>query len=275
VTLTASSTGCNVPAEYQFYVQPPGGAWTAKGAFSTTTTFSWNTTGLATGIWGVGVRVRASGTSVAYQAYYTGTITLWLLKCSTVSVSPDVASPSSPGTSIVFTAVAGGCNGEFRFVALAPGGKWKVLRGYSATNTLTWNTTGLAPGIWQIGVWARPLSSLQSYEVYGLTTYALSPPPYCIYGLMAPSVSSPQVAGTIVSFNLNSSFCQSGTIELEFWRQAPGGTWTMVQAYSAANFTWNTTGFANGPYKIGMWVRVPGSPKSYDNYQILTFYIGT
>lgn len=275
-TLSASSTGCSVPAQYQFYLQPPGGSWNAQGAFSTTTTFSWNTAGLATGVWGIGVWARASGTSVAYQAYYTGTITLYLNYCSAVSVSADKAPPNYPGTSIVFTAASASCAAEFRFLALPPGGRWKTLRGYSSTTTFTWNTTGLAPGIWQIGVWARAAGSLHSYDAYVLTTYVLLPPPHCPIGAVSPDKPSPQTAGTTVVFYISLYTCYGANPpEFEFWRQAPGGAWTMVQAYSGGSYIWNTTGFANGQYKIGMWTRATGSTKSYDNYQIITYYIGT
>jgi hypothetical protein len=276
ITLTASSTGCNMPAEFQFYLQPPGGAWGAKGAFSTTTTFSWNTTGLATGIWGIGVRARASGTAVAYQAYYTGTLNLYLDYCTGVAVSPDLASPSNPGTSIVFTASTTGCSAEFRFLALPPGGTWRTLRGYSSSNTFTWDTTGLARGTWQIGAWARAVGSRHSYDLYILITYVLSPSPHCAYGLLGSNVPSPQAAGATVSFYATANLCYGSLSSLfEYWRQAPGGAWTMVQGYANQSFNWDTTGFANGRYQIGMRTKAVGSTKSYDTYQIITFYIGT
>jgi hypothetical protein len=274
ITLTASSTGCNLPAEYQFYLQRPGGAWAAQGAFSTTTTFSWNTTGLAVGIWGVGVRARASGTSVAYQAYFTGTVNLYLIYCSGVAVSPDLPPPTNPGTSIVFTASADECTAEFKFLALPPGGTWRTLRNYTSTNTFTWDTTGLARGTWQIGVWARAIGSRHSYDAYALITYALRPAPHCWYGILGSSPASPQVAGTQVTFYPTGTSCY-GSAVFEYWMQAPGGAWTKLTSYANQSYFWDTTGLAKGPYQIQMRTKASGSSKSYDTYQVMTFYIGT
>ena len=86
---------------------------------------------------------------------------------------------------------------------------------------------------------------------------------------------SPVVPSTSVQFSLNNiGGCSTGFVE--FWRLAPGGTWTRVQAYTpSTDWTWDTTGFAPGRYEIMMRVKETNSPNSYDTYVILTYFLGT
>ncbi len=71
----------------------------------------------------------------------------------------------------------------------------------------------------------------------------------------------------------------------------PGSAWSVAQPYSAGNtLTWDTTGLAPGPYRIGVWARSSGSSSpyrigvwarssgsssSYESYAIITFWVGT
>jgi len=50
-------------------------------------------------------------------------------------------------------------HGEYKFWLRAPGASsFSVLRDYGAA-AFTWNTTGLASGIYTFGVWARTVGS--------------------------------------------------------------------------------------------------------------------
>jgi len=47
--------------------------------------------------------------------------------------------------------------------------------------------------------------------------------------------------------------------------QAPGGAWTILQAYSSTdNVTWNTTGLPAGTYLFDVWVKQSGSSASWE-----------
>ena len=70
VAFTASSTDCSA-ARYQFLVQAPGGPWRVVQAFSSTRTFTWDTTGLAAGDYQVAVWVQATGSVNDYDVYTT------------------------------------------------------------------------------------------------------------------------------------------------------------------------------------------------------------
>jgi hypothetical protein len=73
------------------------------------------------------------------------------------------------------------------------------------------------------------------------------------------------VAGTVVTITGSASGCPSP--RYEFWILAPGGNWTIVQAYSSSNaFYWYTSGKPAGTYYYSVWVRDASSSASYDSY---------
>jgi len=275
VVLTATSTGCTSP-EYQFYLQPPGGAWAAQGSYSSVATFNWNTTGRALGIWGIGVHARAIGKTAPYDVYYVGTYNLAVAHCQSVDLVPAVSEPQPPGGVVVFNASSTNCPSPYyRFLVLPPGGTWTSQGPYGTSATFVWTTTGLKPGTWTIGVWARDRGSKASYDAFGLFTFRLSAPQKCIWVSMAPSAPSPVPPGTSVNFGLAaSSGCNN--VVAEFLRLAPGGVWTITQQYSATfSWTWDTTNFLPGRYEIQVRTKAATSTATYDTYVITTYYLGT
>ena len=276
VTFTATATGCATP-EFKFFLQPPGASWTAQTAFGANT-WAWNTTGLAPGIYGVGVWARQSGSGAAYESYWLGTYTL-TGSCSVVSITPSVAPPQAPGTAVTFTASAGGCPAAvFKWLALIPGRSgWVVIQDYPATgtgNTYSWAagaTSGSPQGIYQIGVWAKQTGSTNSYDAYTITTYTLLAS--CANAALSASPASPQASGT-VTVTATAAGC-AGTL-FEFWELAPGAGWVSQGAFSTTNtLSFNATAAARGQYRFGVWVKDPNSINTYDSYAIITFYVGS
>jgi hypothetical protein len=267
VTFTATSTGCATP-EYKFFLQAPGGTWTAQTAYGAGT-WAWNTTGLAAGTYGVGVWVRSVGSAAAYEAYWLGTYTLTGATCTATSLSTATASPQAAGASITYTAI--GCSGgQFRFWTLAPGGSWTMQRDYGASSW-TWNTTGLTAGTYQVGVWAREPGSANAYDAYGISTFELGSGT-CISAGLSPSVATPQAPGTTVMFTASSNSCASPLYQ--FWLLAPGGSWTVMQPFGVpTTWSWNTTGYAAGSYQVGVWAKASASSSTYNAYYIGTFQL--
>src|SRR5207302_7071622 len=110
----------------------------------------------------------------AYESYAITSFTLGVAGCTSAGVSPNLASPQAVGTSIGFTAMSTGCTApQYEFWLLAPGGAWTVKQGYGA-GAWSWTTMGLAPGTYQVGVWARQAVSGASYDAYFIGTYQLS-----------------------------------------------------------------------------------------------------
>jgi hypothetical protein len=66
IGLTASSNGC-APAEYQFWVLPPGGFWTSLGPYSSSTTATWTTS--LPGNYALVVWVRTQGATNRYDTF--------------------------------------------------------------------------------------------------------------------------------------------------------------------------------------------------------------
>ncbi len=271
VTFTATSTGCVVP-QYKFFIQPPGGSWTAQTGFGGAT-WGWNTAGLAPGIYGVGVWARSAGSSASYEAYWLGTYTLSsaTTSCTAASVSTATASPQAAGAGITFTATATGCpSPQYRFWLLPPGGAWTMKQDYGA-GSWNWNTTSLAAGTYEIGAWARQTGSASSYDTFAFSTFVLGLGT-CNSAGLSPDLVTPQAPGTTVTFIGSSNGCTSPLYE--YWLLPPGGSWTVAKAYTAAaTWAWNTTGYALGTYQVGVWVKAAASANSHDAYFIGTYQL--
>jgi len=271
VTLTGVATGCPNPV-YQFWIQPPGGPWSVLRDYSATATATWNTAGLAAGTYLFDVYAKQSGSTASYEAHVSPNPTYTLQAppppptCTAVTFSASPASPQSVGVSVTLTGAATGCpNPVYQFWIQPPGGAWSVLRDYSSTATSTWNTTGLATGTYLFDVYAKQSGSTASYEAHVSPnpTYTLQAPGTCTSVTMTATPASPQKAGTSVTFNAAATGCSSPVYQ--FWIQAPGGPWTIVQAYSSsASYTWNTTGLATGTYLLDVYAKQTGSSASYE-----------
>jgi hypothetical protein len=271
VTLSASASGCPNP-QYQFWFQPPGGSWTILQAYGPASSATWNTTGLAGGTYSLDVWVKQSGSGASWEAHMSPNPTYTLQAgpacTSVIWNAPSPASPQAPGTSVTFSATASGCPSPlYQFWVQAPGGPWTILRAYSAANSATWNTTGLAAGTYSFDAWVKQTGSgAGSFEAHlsPNPTYTLqnpSAPPCTSVTWSAPSPASPQAPGTPITFNASASGCPNPLYQ--FWVQPPGGSWTTLQAYSSANsVSWNTTGLATGIYSFDAWVKQSGSGSS-------------
>jgi hypothetical protein len=264
VTITASASGCT--PRYEFWILPPGGSWAIAQAYSSTATFGWTTTGLAAGTYNYSVWVRDAASAASYDSYFPGTpYTLTSTTCTGVTASAAPASPQSAGTTVTITASASGCpNARYEFWILPPGGSWTIMQAYSSSATFTWNTTPPA-GTYSYSVWVRDASSAAAYDTYFAgTTYTLTTTP-CTSVTASAAPASPQAHGTTITITASASGCTNP--RYEFWILAPGGSWTIAQAYfSTATFSWNTTGLPAGIYRYSVWVRDASSGASYDTY---------
>jgi hypothetical protein len=282
VTFTASASGCPQPL-YQFWILAPGShTWQIMQAYSSTATFTWNTSALPAGsyLYTVWARDAAStGTSCGSlgcnDAFYPGTAyTLTTQACTKVTDSAAPASPSLSGTTVTFTASASGCpHPLYQFWILAPGSHtWQIVQAYSTSATFSWKTAGLPGGTYLYTVWARDAASTGtacSYlgcndAYFPGTAYTLNSPCTSVTDSASPASASP--AGTSVTFTASASGCPQPLYQ--FWILAPGShTWQIVQAYStSATFTWNTSGLPGGSYLYTVWVRDSSSTGTACSY---------
>jgi hypothetical protein len=265
VTFTSSATSCPYPF-YEFWILPPGGSWTLARAYSSSATFAWSSTGLPAGTYLYSVWARDSGSTTSYDSYFPGTAyTLTSTACTSVTASAAPASPQAAGTPVTITASASGCpNARYEFWILPPRGSWTIAQPYSSSGTFNWNTTPPA-GTYLYSVWVRDNSSAAAYDsFFPGTAYRLTTTP-CTSVTASAAPASPQAHGTTITISASTAGCTNP--RYEFWILAPGGSWTIAQAYSnTATFSWNTTALAPGTYLYSVWVRDASSGASYDAY---------
>ena len=266
VIFMGSSSGCWGTPQYRFRKLPPNGSWTTVQDYSSNSNYSWNTSQeQVLGTYRFEIDVRSQGFVNALDASATITFDL-AAGCTSTTMSAAPPTSSQVGTTVTITGAASGPNcasPQFRFWIKAPGGSWVIVLDYGSTNTYTWSTPATA-GTYNLSVHARASGSSLAYESFASIPYTLVPA-NCTSVTVSAAPASPQLAGTAVTITASASGCPNP--RYEFWIQAPGGSWTIVQSYSSnATFNWNTTGKAPGTYHYSVWVRDTSSAASYDAY---------
>ena len=260
VTLTAGSTGCTNP-QFEFFVVYPNGTRHLGLTWGTSTTFDWNTGGLAPGTYTVQVWANDIGDPTT-NPEATASTPVTLIGCTTASASPDKASPQTVGATVVFTASSGppaGCqNPVYEFWLLDPSGKWTLVQPWNMMTTWTWHTAGLAIGTYTIHVWANQANSdFSTFEANGGPTFVLQAPPPCLNAALAPSSTS-QPAGSTILFTASSTGCQ--VAEYALYAQYPDLTWHLASAFgTSTTINWNTSGLVPGNYVLHLWASASGS----------------
>ena len=270
VKLSGTASGCTT-ALYQFWVQPTGGTWAILQAYSTSSTATWGTTGLATGSYTFDIWAKQSGSSASWEAHLTPNPTYTLqagAPCSSVTWNPPSPAPTqAPGTQITLGGVAAGCpNPQYQFWIQPPGGAWAILLAFGSSSSAAWNTGGAATGTYLFDIWARQLGSSASWEAHIAPnpTYTLETGPACTSSTLTFNPVSPQKAGTSsIQLTATSSGCPNPTYQ--FWVLAPGGQWAVLQAYtSSSSAIWPTTGLVPGTYLFDVWVKQAGNSSAWE-----------
>jgi hypothetical protein len=269
ITVTGSATGCSNPL-YQFWVLAPGGAWTVAQPYSSSATLAWNTIGKPAGSYRFSVWARDANSPNAYDSFSAFQYALTTGPCTAVTASAAPPSTASVGTAVTVTGSASGCPVPlYQFWVLPPGGAWTVAQPYSTSPTFAWNTSGKAAGSYRFSVWARDAGSSSAYDVFSAFQYTLTLAP-CTAMSATTAPASTATVGTTVTITASATGCPNALYE--FWMLAPGGTWTLVQAYSTkTTFTWNTAGTAAGTYRFSVWARDASSSASYDAFSAFNY----
>jgi hypothetical protein len=96
--------------------------------------------------------------------------------CDGVTLTSDDSDNSAVvGTTIRFTASAT-CTGgaaSYQFRLLKSTSTWKPIKTWSSVRSLDWQTTGLAPGMYWIQVWARGASSPKTFDSSAMILFKL------------------------------------------------------------------------------------------------------
>jgi hypothetical protein len=233
--------------------------------YSPTATFSWNTSGLATGTYGFEVDARNQGSTAPYDAARGLFFTLTSPACAAPTLKASTGPPGGTGAPVTLTGAASGCPvPQYRFWARAPGGSWGMARDYATSSTYAWPGAGVAPGTYFFEVDVRALGSSAVYEAVANLTYALVA---CTGAGLTANPASPQAHGTQVVLT-GSATCLA-TPEYRFWVRAPSGAWTIAQDYSpTSTFTWTA-----GTYQVEVDVRDQGAGATYETVANVSFVV--
>jgi len=273
VTFTAEGIGGAGSYEY-FFLLKTGSVWNIMQDYSSTNTWTWDTSGMPGGIYTVQVWVRNTGSDYGYEALKSlSYVILADPPATSATLSPGVASPQIIGNNdITFTAGGIGGTGRYEYKFwLKTNGVWAAVQDYSPTNIWTWNTSAATAGSYGVQVFVRNSGSKAKYEVVKTVSYALSSPPVA-GATLVPDKTSPQIAGNNVTFTAG-GVGGSGNYEYKFWIKA-NGVWTAMQGYSASDtWTWNTAGLPPGNYRAQVYVRNIGSRAKYEAVQGMGYII--
>ena len=267
VTFTATASGCANPL-FQFVMRPASQAnWQAVQAYSSSPTYSWNSTGAAPGIVYFGVWAKDASSPAQYDTVTSIPFTVSTASCASVSVSAAPTSVSS-GTHVTVTASATGCTNGPRYefwLRPASSSTWQLVQGYGTSATYDWNSTGAAAGTVYLGVHMRDANSTASYDAVASTPVTVTTPSCASVTVFALPTSVTHGSGTHVTVTATATGCTNSP-RYEFWlRPATSSTWQLVQAYgTSATYDWNTMGALPGTVYLGVHVRDANSTAGYD-----------
>lgn len=176
VIFTAAGPAEHPHPEYAFSLQTPGAsAWVKMQDFTAMTSWTWNTTGLRPGTYGVAVDARNSGSTKATRTVMTFTLSP-LPAPSGVRLSTSAATGPAPAATTSFIAAASGGTGKYEYAFhLQQSGNsvWDLKKAYS--ESATWAPPAdLKPGTYCVCVYARtkgtaPKRGFDAYARIGFT----------------------------------------------------------------------------------------------------------
>ncbi|PWB68267.1 MAG: hypothetical protein C3F14_00290 [Deltaproteobacteria bacterium] len=272
VIFTASVPGGGT-YEYEFWGRVAGpGPLSLAQPYGPSNTFKWNTAGIQTGVYEVQVYVRRAGSVAPFEATQTLTYVVTTPSATGVTVTASPASPQLPGTQVTFTANAtGGGAYEYQFTGRRVGdATFAPAKTYSNVNTWTWDTTGVAPGQYEVIVLARAAGSTVAYETTATIYYTVAVPSITI-GLAANPASGTVAAGTPITFTGTASPA-GGNYEYQFLGRPVGApAFSVAQSYGPAN-SWTWSG-VTGSWEIQVQVRNAGSSNPFDALATITYTV--
>jgi hypothetical protein len=274
ITVTAVGTCPSANPQYEFWALWSGtSSWILQQAYSTATTWTWNSTGAPAGteqfwVWALDANSVGNSCNAAGSCYdtYASIIpyTVQVFPCSSAGVSASPRSPAPASTIVVITGRSSGCpNPQYEFWALWQGTTtWVLQQTYSIYPSYVWDSTGAPAGVERFGVWVKDASSPNPYDQVASIPYTITNAPCTVLGLTA-APASPSVHGTTITVTATST-CPNPNPQYEFWALWAGtSSWILQQAYSTATtWTWNSTGAPAGVERFGVWVKDVSEPAS-------------
>jgi len=172
-------------------------------------------------------------------------------KVTSLTLTPDVAAPRGLGTTVTWTAVAGGGQGPYQYrFYVWDGATWSLTQDWSASNTFAWTPT-VANDSYRVAVHVRSAWVTQGYDLEAAQPFPIGVPASSV--TLTSSLAAPQAAGTPVTWTASAAGGQAPyTYRFIVW---DGVAWTDARAWGPSNmFTW-TPMVGNADYKVAVLVR--------------------
>jgi hypothetical protein len=276
--LTANATCPSPSPSYEFWAEWAGTtSYVLIQSYSTSATYSWNSTGAAVGTEHFGVWARDATSSAAYDVFtsiaYGITGATGAGSCASVTEAANPASPQFSGTQVTFTGTGVTCthaNPAFEFwMRAASQSNWQLLQGWS-TAPYVWNSTGAAAGVVNFGVWVKDAGSTAAYDAVVNLPFTVKTASCTSVAIAAVPTSVTGGAHSILT--ATPTGCTNASPLYEFWAKWAGtSNWVLLQGYSTnASYNWNSTGAAAGVENFGVWIKDAQSPAAYDNFASTT-----
>ena len=266
--------------QFLVYEKTPTVNFKPQGTYNAaTTSFAFNTTGLASGTYGFQIWVSCTGAATPDGAsatfYYN--VTGGANVCSKTTFA---ATPPSPGvlnsaTTLTASDSGGAAPCDYRFYEKDPGGtKWNILQDFSASLTATLTPTIQTSGsnLYDIQVWGRAHGTqgvtntgASGYDsVSAVGTYADAPAQNASCSAVVLATPLPTGTSPIGTMEMLSATptCTAGAAPLyQWWLKPPivppatTSAWFNLGAYaSPATATFNSTGHPAGTYSIQVFL---------------------
>ncbi|HNR57728.1 MAG TPA: hypothetical protein PKJ51_04655, partial [Methanothrix sp.] len=275
--------------QYKFHLKGPstGGAWQVVQEWSTKNWWDWKPS--QQGDYEVNVWIR-DGKHAGADSWDAYKITPFKVNPAptpnrpptVTALTPNRPSPQIAGATITWTATASDPDGDpilYRFWMKGPatGNVWKVVRDWSNSRTWTWSTSPGDIGQYDFCVYVRDgkhqpagrYDDCTGYRGYHLITIRPPNQPPVATALL-PSWSSPQVAGSTITWTAFAADPDMDLLFFKFWLRGPatGNVWKVVRDWSNSNiWTWSTSSGDAGLYDVYVYVRdgKHNPPTSYDS----------
>jgi fibronectin type III domain protein len=265
ITWTAKALGGPAPLQYRFLrYNRTTGAWTIARDYSTSNTFTWTPAPNEEGSYLVQVWVRGAGSTAAFDAWRNSeTFEIQSGPVGVASLNANATFPVATGTTVKWTAVAGGGPVEYKFVRLAVASKtWSIVQDYSPSNSYTWTPT--TTGTYNLQVWARRIGSTAAFEAWAGTgnfQVANSMP----VATLSADIGSPFGTGSTQTWRVAASG-GPGPLQYKFWLyNVAKDSWSVARDYGTdPTFSWTAAVGSAGTYNLQAWVRRSGSTAAYD-----------
>ena len=268
VLFTTLASGGSGIYEYQFS-QNIGGVLTIMQPYGPSPSWVWSTAGLAAGTYNFQVDARSAFSANTSEASAVASYVIVSPAPATGAFLFATPASSQPqGTPVTFIAVGAGGSliYEYQFSYRLSGTPTYTLgQAYSSSSIWNWTTTAIPSASYNILVNVRSAGSTAASEASATATFSFTGTGPASGVALNPTPASPQVPGTSVLFTAAASG-GSESYEYQFWLHN-GTSWSIMKPYGAAgdnNWSWSTSGVADGTYYIQVWARSAGSTAPYD-----------